>query len=287
MIRPYQAEFLGINFVRGLDFHGVPSRYAKGLARYVNNSRQVYAKHLAGLASQINESVAGASVTRIQNIFDHILIDEVQDMAGHDLTMLNLLFESDLRTTLVGDPRQVTYHTTNEPKYSQYRDGAIVDWFRAVQKRGFLEIEERNVSYRCRQEICDEADKLYAEFNATVSANAISTGHDGVFAVHPDHVDHYILQYSPKVLRWDSSTPTASVNAINMGDSKGSTEDRVLIYPTKTMEKYFDSQASMANITRAKLYVAMTRGRFSVAFATPSKSGLGFSQWTPRTQFPL
>ena len=45
---------------------------------------------------------------RISRIFSHILVDEVQDLAGYDLELLKLFLKSCSSVLLVGDPRQVT-----------------------------------------------------------------------------------------------------------------------------------------------------------------------------------
>jgi ATP-dependent exoDNAse (exonuclease V) alpha subunit len=58
----------------------------------------------------------------------------------------------------------------------------------------------------------------------------------------------------------------------NFGKSKGKTVDRVLIYPTKGICEWLaDSQKPLNEETRAKLYVAITRARYSVAFVVPDK----------------
>jgi DNA helicase-2/ATP-dependent DNA helicase PcrA len=72
---------------------------------------------------------------------------------------------------------------------------------------------------------------------------------------------------SPVVLRWDKNSDTMELKAMNFGRSKGSTHDHVLIFPTKTMLPYVKSgnDEKLADGTRSKLYVAITRARFSVA----------------------
>lgn len=53
--------------------------------------------------------------------------------------------------------------------------------------------------------------------------------------------------------------------AINMGESKGLTYDRVLIYPTGTMKNWMkDRSKNLQPKTRSQFYVAITRARYSV-----------------------
>jgi DNA helicase II / ATP-dependent DNA helicase PcrA len=59
--------------------------------------------------------------------------------------------------------------------------------------------------------------------------------------------------------------------AMNIGVSKGSTFDRVLIFPTKPMLKYIKSKDLAALPAPERLYVAVTRARYSVAFVVSPK----------------
>lgn len=58
----------------------------------------------------------------------------------------------------------------------------------------------------------------------------------------------------------------ASYRVMNFGESKGLSFDRVLIYPTKPILKWLvDNHSELAPTSRSKLYVALTRARYSVA----------------------
>lgn len=266
--RPYQSSVLGeVGLIRGLDFVGqrpiyvgqnTPRRY------YLDSRRDAYRDELSALAVKANEASGGAVVRRLSEMFDHIYIDEVQDMAGYDLDLLDLLMKSPIAVTMVGDPRQATFSTNNNQKNKKHKGGGIAGW---LNKRANLcEIEPRAVSYRCNQEICDFADGLYPEMPATTSMNGETTGHDGVLAIKPSDVAEYVAEHDPVVLRYDKRTDTAGLSAINIGVSKGSTYDRVLIFPTGPMKKYFKTREPADAGAREKLYVAVTRARYSVAF---------------------
>jgi DNA helicase-2/ATP-dependent DNA helicase PcrA len=56
-----------------------------------------------------------------------------------------------------------------------------------------------------------------------------------------------------------------SYKAMNIGESKGLTFNRVLIYPTTTMMKWIkDHNYELAPTSRSRLYVAITRAKYSV-----------------------
>jgi DNA helicase IV len=53
---------------------------------------------------------------------------------------------------------------------------------------------------------------------------------------------------------------------MNFGESKGLSFDRVLIYPTKPFIDWFiNNESDLVETSRSKLYVAITRARYSVA----------------------
>ena len=86
------------------------------------------------------------------------------------------------------------------------------------------------------------------------------------FLVRPDDVDAYLEKFKPVQLR---EKRTVKVNdgysVINMGEAKGLTYDRVLIYPTSTMRKWMmDHSKKLQPKTRSQFYVAITRARYSV-----------------------
>jgi hypothetical protein len=194
-----------------------------------------------------------------------------ENRSYYDLSFLDLLFASQIYTTVVGDPRQATYSTNRSAKNKQYRGQAIADWLKKKEREGVCTIEPRTESWRCNQEICDWADALYPDLPATSSHNNERTGHDGVFRLAREDVPNYVEKYRPTVLRWNKNSPTLGLIAMNIGVSKGSTFDRVLIFPTKPMLKCVLSEDPTGLDTLEHLYVAVTRARYSVAFVVDSK----------------
>ena len=70
----------------------------------------------------------------------------------------------------------------------------------------------------------------------------------------------YCEKFSPTILRWDG----AIFPEWNYGKSKGLTFDRVLIYPTQSIEKWLkDNNTALKPSSRCKFYVAITRARYS------------------------
>jgi DNA helicase II / ATP-dependent DNA helicase PcrA len=130
-------------------------------------------------------------------------------------------------------------------------------------------LETRHESWRCNQAICDWADDLFPAMPATKSSNDTRTGHDGVHKISSADVHAYVTAYDPVILRDSVKTSTMGLPAMNIGVAKGSTFDRVLIFPTGTMLAYIRSGDLAAFRSAERLYVAVTRARHSVAFVVP------------------
>lgn len=96
--------------------------------------------------------------------------------------------------------------------------------------------------------------------------------HQGIFIVKRSDLDEYLSRYTPVQLRHNVRTATKKeYSSLNFGQSKGKTYNLVIIYPTEDMKKWLkDPRTSLADETRAKLYVAVTRARYYVAFVIPN-----------------
>lgn len=72
--------------------------------------------------------------------------------------------------------------------------------------------------------------------------------------------------FKPYQLRWDKRTPVySSENVMNFGESKGTEFDHIVIYPPKTFLEWLNNPSiELPAVTKAKLYVAITRAFFSV-----------------------
>ena len=62
---------------------------------------------------------------------------------------------------------------------------------------------------------------------------------------------------------------------MNFGEAKGLSFERVLIYPTKPFIDWFiNNESDLAETSRSKLYVAITRARYSVGIVINNKQNL-------------
>jgi hypothetical protein len=241
---------------------------------YFTKNLDVYTDKLAKFAVRCNSISNGAVMHRIERIYQHIYIDEVQDLAGYDLDILKLLFRSQSNLLLVGDPRQGTYSTNNSPKNKKYRKSGIIYFFEDTTMNIETDDTSLLINHRCNCSICNFSNKLFPNFKGTTSDNMKITGHDGVFFIRQCGVDDYLSKYSPIQLR-DSKRTNVNEKypAVNFGESKGLSFDRILIYPTKPIINYLiGNSTELASTSHSRLYVAITRARYSVGIVVDDNS---------------
>lgn len=269
-VRPYQnfiyeRRVESVAFVNGQSAPFIPEADIQN--HFFSEGKNIYTDKISKFACMCNRESKGLVLGRMSRLYDKIYIDEIQDLAGYDLEVLELLLKSELDITLVGDHRQATYQTNHSRKNKKYSGINIVDKFVEWESKGRCSITYLTESFRCNQAICDLADAIYPEFTPTQSANVSITGHDGIFIVPSNRVDEYIQRYDPQILRYNKTIKCHGYAALNFGDSKGLTFDRVLIFPHNPLKKLLKT-GDFKHIegSAAKVYVAVTRARYSVAF---------------------
>ena len=272
-VKPYQGGVFeervnGLNLVSGRSAIGI--READTKNHYFDYNNRIYSDKISSFILKCNEKYNGEVINRISKIYPHIYIDEVQDLAGHDLDFLDQLFNSPSNVLLVGDPRQGTYSTNNSARYQKYARANIIDFFNLRAIKDKLRVDDTSlvINYRSNQKICEFSNKIFSGFTPANSGQNNATGHDGMFLVREQGIDAYFLEYPSCIQLRDKVTDNrvkSNHKALNFGISKGLSFDRVLIYPTSTIVSWIkDNSFNLAPKSRANFYVAVTRAKYSV-----------------------
>ena len=284
-VKPYQGQLFSfdtkgmllVNGKSGLKFKGRFPVYwgeKENFEKFYFSSRhKIYSDKLAQLVIRCETASKGKVFNRISRCFDIIYIDEVQDLAGYDLEVLESLFKITTSIILVGDPRQAIYSTNNSRKNKKYVKSEILNFFEDSKLQIETDDTSLNVNYRCPQSICDYSNLLYPNLSKSNSGNSQITGHDGLFLLPIKNLDEYLKKYDPIQLR-DSvkTTVNEKYQFLNFGKSKGLTLKRVVIYPSGPMIKWLVShETEISKAARSKLYVALTRAKHSIAIALKDK----------------
>lgn len=281
-IKPYQGCILPDVKIRGIELVNEQSaiKFRKGnkvfywgendpYKYYLSDSSKVYSDKISKLTYRENEINDGYVIRRLQNIFQVVFIDEIQDFMGYDLEVIELICKAGIELYMAGDPRQITYHTHWEQKNKKYAFGNIQDFIIDRKLPIYIDNKTLNGSFRNNEIICNFANKLYPRMEHAFSMHSVQTGHDGVYIINENEAEYYIQKYRPVQLRNNRKTKMilSDARVLNFGESKGLSFDRILIYPTEEIIKWLnDSAYELKAISKSKLYVAITRARYSVAF---------------------
>lgn len=274
-VRPFQGAG-GFNEVRfnGVDLNAEGRhRAAKPKLQYFSNSSNlIYAAKLPDLALYCDDCSQGAVFDRLRRLFDVVLIDEAQDMAGYDYEFIERLIRCGLDVVLCGDERQTTFRTNSGTKYR----GKTLEQFllKNLSDECLVDKITLNGTHRCVEPIIRFANRLYPNLPQTQSLfSPCENRHSGVWIVPSSIAEDYAEKFHPVVLCYDKDVKTVdSPIILNFGRAKGRTFDDVLIYPTKDVLKWLiDDTKDLSPQTRSKFYVAITRARYSVGIVVPDK----------------
>lgn len=268
LIKPYQTYLFGINEIKSFDFsrtYGYVNKHVVGSkARYMSSNENIISNEASELVIQLNNKSNGEVIHRLEKIYDTIYFDEVQDLAGYDLEIIRLLTSSTIRIICVGDPKQATF-TTNTGKKNKNISGKNMEiFFNELVKKDQITMISNLTSRRFNLDICAFANIIYPVKNLMNTSMNIVTGHDGVFMILESDVKNYYAHYNPQILRFDKKTDTMSLSAMNFGECKGLTFDRVMIFPNKTFLGFLVNGKVLGS--PEKYYIAATRSRYSLVF---------------------
>lgn len=293
LIKPYQRNlklktksyskeydfFLPENYIKSIAFYDTtdkPKYYkASHIQYYINNAGDIYKDEASRLAYECIQQSDGKVIKRLENIYSCIFIDELQDYAGWDLELFKVLFDSSINITCVGDYKQATFRTNNSKKNKKFRDDRIKDFFVNLYNEGKCTISFDNKTRRFGHDICSYANTFFKDDkeslivpNKTILDD--KEGNAGVFLIDNKYLEQYCAYYEPIILRYNKDSKISfnhNCRVYNYGASKGATFDRTVIIPTKTVIQYIKTGKELAPQTKAKLYVACTRAKCSIAFA--------------------
>lgn len=268
LVKPYQNVIFQINEVKSIDFsdaHGRVNYKNTGIReRYITSNGDIKSKEIAELVLQINKKSQGKVMNRLSKVYSHIFIDEVQDMAGYDLDIIETLMYSDIEVICVGDNKQATFKTNTSIRNKSKSGTKIWDFFQKLISEDVVEVQKNLISRRFNQEIYSFANMVYPNENNIGTSMNEKTDHDGVILINTNDVQKYYNYYRPIVLKYDKKTSTDDYHSFNFGECKGMTFERVLIYPNGPFKDFLLKGKELK--TPQKYYVAATRAKYSIAF---------------------
>ncbi len=282
-VRPYQSV-LAPGRVESIIFpHGRSARYVRKedtIRYFFADEKYIYADKIAEFVLECNRRLGGKVMRRLAQRYEAILIDEFQDLAGWELDLVGELLHTGIRVTVVCDPRQYIYSTNHSSKNKPYRGVGVITLFKKWEKKKLCRLEVLTKNYRSNRIICETASALWPELPVVESSRSEVEEDEGLFVVRRSDLDRYVRTLEPRILGHDKNADAGGHFFMNFGAAKGLQCERVLIIPTEPIRAYVRTGHTKPGMAVAKLYVAMTRARRSVAFLyDDSTIGISATVW--------
>lgn len=269
MIKPYQSIYTNkIGGINSIDFstqYGVD--YSKKVNKnyYLNSNNDVKVNRVSEFALFINVLTSNNVIKRLELAYNSIFIDEVQDMVGKDVELIEELFKSNLKVWCVGDPKQSTLKTHNNKSNKDRSGRNLFDYFESKKDELCLNIKYNNKTKRFGYDIASFCNLVFSN-NPIESISSWNEVDEGVYIISIKDLDNYAKCYNPVVLRDDKRTETFGHQAMNFGVCKGLTLNRVLIFPNGPIKKFLKDPIRNSFSSPTDYFVAFSRARFSLVF---------------------
>ena len=127
------------------------------------NGGNAYSKNASELALKCDEISDGAVIKRLEEIYSHIYIDEVQDVSGYDFTWIQKFCNSKIVVTMVGDYKQTIFSTNRKNIHSQKTGVNLLSGLNELVEQDALQIVKNNKTRRFNQDIASYANQIFEQ----------------------------------------------------------------------------------------------------------------------------
>lgn len=263
----YELKTKGINFNYPLPQYAQRTK-KDTRAHYIDRNYRLFSSRIAKLL--IEFGVVPDVMERIENFFDLVCVDEVQDFAANDFNFLCALADTKTEMLLVGDFYQHTFDTSRDGNTQKSLYDCFDRYCKKLEKSGFIiDLEALSHSYRCSPSICSFAqDELGIQIQShrkdEVEVRLVSDNME-VERIYSD--DSIVKLFYQKSSSYGGNTE-------NWGNTKGMDDFQdVCVVLNPTTLKAFNSGelAQLPPTTQNKLYVACTRANGNLYFIAEEK----------------
>lgn len=295
---------LGVSIVDGKS--GIISSNGKKYVTYkkgdyrkkylTNDEHKVFSDKLSELANEMYLANSSELIGRLNAIFEYLYFDECQDFVGYDYEIIKLILtKTDITCVFAGDPRQHTYSTHTASKYKKYSGdiAAFIQDYVNKRNKHYVTIDETTLvkSHRCPISICVFANLIMHQFPEMKSIKEDSQQEHCLLVKNCD-LGNYVDRFNPVALIWNNKALEnihPNIKQIyNMGEVKGLDFPNVIIYPTESMLKWVNNMTTqLADETRAKFYVAVTRAEITTGIVVPDNFCISSDSTLTFWQFDL
>lgn len=262
--------------VKGIDFdqNNIQKYAQKNSDAYWRSKSLVYSSRLSSFLMR-QESLL---IDRIFAITDCLIIDEVQDIGSRDFDLIMLFAKANIELLYVGDFYQHTFQTSADGNYRKNLFSIYNKYVSELSKYGFeIDTKTLSKSYRCSANVC-----LFIKERIGIYIDSFRND-ETIIAEIKDESRIKELWNDERIVKLHyKQSYVFKGNHRNWGDVKG--EDNfndvcIILNPTSYSKFTNNNLKSLASMTRAKLYVAITRARGNVYFISSKALDKTFKEY--------
>lgn len=255
---------------KGITFDADTNRFHKQNQKdyYIDKTGRLYSNRLSLLLEKCN--VIEDIRKRIEKYFDLFVVDEVQDISGRDFNFLESLFSANVDMLYVGDFYQHTYSTSFDGNVNASLFADRNKYIKRYSQKGIkVDFETLERSWRCGDQVCNFVrDNLGIPIESSIG----STG-SIEYIDRPETIEAILRDTSIIKLHYQKANQFGFGHK-NWGETKGEDcyQDVCVLLNKTTLDKYRKNELStLAELTKNKLYVALTRARGNVYLIDESR----------------
>lgn len=249
---------------KGLTWDSPPdwTRYKKDRNFYLSQKNLLYSNRIAKLC---NEHCSALIKTRIEKFYDYFMIDEVQDLGGHDFNLVQAILPQTKDCLLVGDFYQHTYYTSQDGNINS----GLYDNYNRYKKRWSdigITVDEQTLSnsHRCSPTTCD-----YVQQSLGINIASHRLDKTNIELIDNQDDADALFHDCTKVKLFYNSSDKFDCFSSNWGASKGldKFQDVCIVLNKKALKAFQDGKLNtLPPSTKNKFYVACTRARGNIYF---------------------
>lgn len=232
------------------------SRYSKDEKKFMTKNNLLYHNRISKFLEETG--TINDIIEKLELFYDYLIIDEFQDLGGHDFNFIMNVSKAKINFLFVGDFFQHTYTTSNDGNVNSnlYKD--YQKYIKLLEKNKiYVDTNTLKKSFRCSPTICN-----FITENLGISIESARTDLTKIELVEEQQKINDILANNEIIKLVFRDATSQTFYSKNWGDSKGEDDyNDTCIILNKTTTKLFNKSKllELAPLSKNKLYVALTR----------------------------
>lgn len=239
------------------------TRYKKNWQHYMTSQGFLYHNRISKLC--IEEGCVGLIKTRIEKFYDYFMIDEVQDLGGHDFNLISSIIPTAIDCLFVGDFFQHTFDTSIDGNVNSglYKD---LNKYKKLWTKLGVTVDETTLSnsHRCTSAICN-----FVSQNLHINIASHRQDNSNIILIDNQINADTLFNDESKVKLFFKEARKYQCFAENWGKSKGldNFHDVCVVLNETALNAYVGNNLHQLKLaTLNKLYVACTRAKGNLFF---------------------